>query len=45
MPKASDLDLELLNFLPNSIDGFIKFALICAVVWVLYKIYEKKRWS
>ena len=45
MPKASDLDLELLNFLPSSIDSFIKFAVLSVVVLVLYKIYEKKRWN
>ena len=45
MPMPSDLDVKLLNLLPNSINGIIKFALLCVGVLVLYKIYEKKRWS
>ena len=45
MPKASNLDLKLLNLLPNSIDGFFKFALLCVGILIAFKIYEKKRWS
>lgn len=41
----SEIDLKLLNLLPNSIDGLLKFALLCVGVLVAYKIYEKRRWS
>jgi len=41
----SELDLKLLNLLPNSIDGLIKFAFICIGILIVYKIYEKRRWS
>jgi len=45
MPSPSAFDLKLLDLLPDSISGLIKFALLCIVVLVLYKIYEKRRWS
>lgn len=45
MPIPSNLDLKILGLLPSSIEGFIKFALLCMGILILYKIYEKRRWS
>lgn len=45
MPSPSNFDLKLLNLLPNSIEGFLKFALLCVGILITFKIYEKKRWS
>lgn len=45
MPSPSDFDLKLLELLPSSIESFIKFALICVGVLLIYKIYMKRRWS
>jgi len=45
MPSPSNFDLKLLDLLPNSIDGFIKFAFICVGVLIICKIYIKRRWS
>jgi len=45
MPSPSEFDLKLLKLLPSTVQGFVKFALMCMGILILYKIYEKRRWS
>lgn len=45
MPSPSLVDLKILNLLPNSIEGFIRFAVLSVAALIAYKIYEKRRWS